>query len=90
MGAPTPKFVLFCNFFAENLMKMTEFGPRGDAHPWCPPLDPPILTGLELIRIYCGPRSLFSGQIFHHWPNNKKNTVPVAIIIDIQLVAIFL
>ena len=27
--------LLFCHFFAENCMKMTEFGPRG-ARPWRP------------------------------------------------------
>ena len=28
-GAPIPKLGLFCQFFAENCMKMKEFGPRG-------------------------------------------------------------
>ena len=28
-GAPIPKLGLFCNFFAENCMKMKEFGPPG-------------------------------------------------------------
>ena len=32
-GAPTPKLGLFCKFFAENCMKMKEFGPRGEARP---------------------------------------------------------
>ena len=31
MEAPTPKLVLLCNFFAENCMKMKEFGPAGGA-----------------------------------------------------------
>ena len=35
-GAPTPKLGLICNFFAENCMKMKEFGPLGGAHPWRP------------------------------------------------------
>ena len=34
-GAPTHKVVLFCKFYAENCMKMKEFGPRG--RPWRPP-----------------------------------------------------
>ena len=34
-GAPTPKLGLFCKFFAENCMKIQEFGPRGA-------LDPPM------------------------------------------------
>ena len=32
-GAPTPKLVLFCKFFAENCMKMKEFGPGGASPP---------------------------------------------------------
>ena len=37
LGAPTPKVLLFCNFLAENCMKMKEFGPQGGgARPWFP------------------------------------------------------
>ena len=43
VGAPTPKFVLFCQFFAENYMKMKEFGSEGMRVPGAP-LDPPMLT----------------------------------------------
>ena len=32
-----PKVLLFFNFFAENCMKMKEFGPPEGARPWCPP-----------------------------------------------------
>ena len=36
-GVPTPKLGLFCNFFAENCMKMKEFGPpRGARVPGAP------------------------------------------------------
>ena len=45
-GAPTPKLGLFCNFFAENCMKMKEFGPPGGAS-LTPPLDPPMQTDLQ-------------------------------------------
>ena len=42
-GAPTPKMGLFFQLFAENCMKMKEFGPPGGgARPWRPPLDPPM------------------------------------------------
>ena len=44
-GAPTPKSAIIFQFFAENCMKMKEFGPRGGgggARPWRPPLDPPM------------------------------------------------
>ena len=27
-GAPTPKVLLFCKYFAKNCMEMKEFGPR--------------------------------------------------------------
>ena len=48
-GAPTPKSTIIFQFFAENCMKMKEFGPPGgDARPWRPPLDPPIPISLEL------------------------------------------
>ena len=34
-----PKVVLFCNLFAENCMKMKEFGPEG-------PLGPPMVVSV--------------------------------------------
>ena len=43
-GAPTPKSAIIFQFFAENCMKMKEFGPPGGgARPWRPPLDPPMM-----------------------------------------------
>ena len=40
-GAPTPKLELFCKFFAENCMKMKEFGSRGGGGAFlAAPLDP--------------------------------------------------
>ena len=42
-GAPTPKSAIIFQFFAENCMKMKEFGPPGGARPWRPPLDPPMI-----------------------------------------------
>ena len=42
-GAPTPKRTIIFHFFAENCMKMKEFGPRGSARiPGAPPLGPPM------------------------------------------------
>ena len=42
-GAPTPKSAIIFQFFAENCMKMKEFGPPGGARvPGAPPLDPPM------------------------------------------------
>ena len=41
-GAPTPKSAIIFQFFAENCMKMKEFGPPGGGRPWRPPLDPPM------------------------------------------------
>ena len=42
-GAPTPKIAIIFHIFAENCMKMKEFGPPGGgARPWRPPLDPPM------------------------------------------------
>ena len=44
-GAPTPKIAIIFHIFAENCMKMKEFGPPGGgARPWRPPLDPPMLA----------------------------------------------
>ena len=34
--APTPKILLFCKYFAENCMKMKEFGPPGTGAPGTP------------------------------------------------------
>ena len=42
--APTPKVGLFFQLFAENCMKMKEFGPRGAS--LVPPLDPPMQNAL--------------------------------------------
>ena len=36
-GAPTPKSAIIFQIFAENYMKMKEFGPPGGARPWRPP-----------------------------------------------------
>ena len=36
-GAPTPKIAIIFQIFAENCMKMKEFGPPGGARPWRPP-----------------------------------------------------
>ena len=41
-GAPNPKLVLFCNFFAKSCMKMKEFGAWGGLASLAPPLDPPM------------------------------------------------
>ena len=40
-----PIWDYFVNFFAENFMKMKEFGPRG-----APPLDPPMMYQFIIIR----------------------------------------
>ena len=49
-GAPTPKSAIIFQFFAENCMKMKEFGPPGGgARPWRPPLDPPMVVANTLI-----------------------------------------
>ena len=37
-----PIYVLFGKIFAENCMKMKEFGPRGGSAPLAPPLDRPM------------------------------------------------
>ena len=41
-GAPITKFGLFFKFFAEDCMKMKEFGPPGGDESLAPPLDPPM------------------------------------------------
>ena len=43
-GAPTPKIAIIFHIFAENCMKMKEFGPPGGACVPGAPLDPPMLT----------------------------------------------
>ena len=50
-GVPTPKMGVliyyFDNRFAENCIKMKEFGPGGGVVcPWYPPLDVPMITPL--------------------------------------------
>ena len=42
-GAPTPKIAIIFHIFAENCMKMKEFGPPGGGGAsLAPPLDPPM------------------------------------------------
>ena len=43
-GAPTPKSAIIFQFFAENCMKMKEFGPPGGRASLVPPLDPPMIN----------------------------------------------
>ena len=51
-GAPTPKNAIIFQLFAENCMKMNEFGPPGGgARPWRPPLDPPMLIPMPLYLV---------------------------------------
>ena len=40
-GTPTPKKIFY--FFAENCMKMKQFGPPGGRIPGTTPLDPPMM-----------------------------------------------
>ena len=47
-GAPTPKSgIIFHFFFAENCMKMKEFGPPGGRAYLAPPLDPPMQCWIQ-------------------------------------------
>ena len=46
-GGANPKVLLFCNFFAENCMKMKEFGPQGEGARSWRPLDPPMVLLLD-------------------------------------------
>ena len=48
-GRQLPKWVCLFIIFAENCMKMKEFGPRGGARPWRPPLDPPMYCQVLLL-----------------------------------------
>ena len=54
-GGPTPKIAIIFQIFAENCMKMKEFGPPGGAS-LVPPLDPPmsknIIAGFRKTGIY--------------------------------------
>ena len=64
-GAPTPKIAIIFNIFAENCMKMKEFGPPGGgARPWRPPLDPPMVRNVGDI----GDRT----PVLHEQENNSK------------------
>ena len=45
-GAPTPKIAIIFHIFAENCMKMKEFGPPGGRASLAPPLDPPMVVTL--------------------------------------------
>ena len=72
-GVPTPKLGIlnyyFAIFFAENCMKMKEFGPRG--RPWCPPLDLPIVC-TERKRLF------FVQIVFNKGPNVDTEATDLA------------
>ena len=49
-GAPTPKILLFCEYFAENCMKMNEFGPPGGPRiPVTPPRPDNVNIHMEVV-----------------------------------------
>ena len=62
-GAPIPKLGLFCKFFAENCMKMKEFGPPGGRASLAPPLDPPMCT-IQLESVSCISSHKFLNSVF--------------------------
>ena len=53
-GAPTPKIAIIFHIFAENCMKMKEFGPQGRRASLAPPLDPPMGTIKQQIHLSDG------------------------------------
>ena len=54
-GAPTPKNAIIFQFFAENCMKMKEFGPPGGgARVPGAPLDPPMFLDVKLKEVKSG------------------------------------
>ena len=42
-GVPTPKIAIIFQIFAENCMKMKDFGPLGGHMSLASPLDPPMI-----------------------------------------------
>ena len=54
---------IILQLFAENCMKMKEFGPQGSARPWRPSLDPPITFDL-VYNFYRPQRSCGQGNAF--------------------------
>ena len=51
-GAATPKIAIIFQMFAENCMKMKEFGPPGGRVPGAP-LDPPMVTVIKEDGCFC-------------------------------------
>ena len=64
-GAPTPKSAIIFHFFAENCMKMKEFGPPGvGARPWRPP---PLGSANDFLIVAEMPMSLPKITVHFRW-----------------------
>ena len=85
--APTPKIAIIFQIFAENCMKMKEFGPPGGStRPWCPPLDPPMLF-IYIFFLNCAGKSVILTIIFlvnNNAVADLKGRRPTAQIISIS------
>ena len=63
---PTPEIAIIFQIFAENSMKMKEFGPPGGGRAsLAPPLDPPMLSSPSKPDV----------NIYNIWWDSGKNTL---------------
>ena len=53
-GAPTPKIAIIFHIFAENCMKMKEFGPPGGGVPCAPLGSSNVKCNISLIKYFLG------------------------------------
>ena len=70
-GAQTAKSAIIFHFFAENCMKMKEFGPPSDTS-LAPPLDPPM-DSLNWMRVWPRLQTSVDVQILCFWENWKSD-----------------
>ena len=70
-GAPTPKIAIIFHIFAENCMKMKEFGPQGGRASLAPPLgsanahDQVAMENSTSMLFNSISRSMLSGNFMH-------------------------
>ena len=73
-GSPTAKSAIIFHFFAENCMKMKEFGPPGEDTSLAPPLDPPM-DSLHWMRVWPRLQTSVDVQILCFWENWKSDNL---------------
>ena len=74
-GAPTPRWghqpTILPNFYRKLHENERIWTPRGGAHPWCPPLDPPMVKDTHY-QAHLKVRFRFRVKVTHYYFSTEK------------------